>query len=417
MMQSSKNNGFNISDIERYHAGLLSAAEMHALEKAAMEDPFLADALEGYVHTPNPSADLQALRERLEQKTRRSRPVPFLLRNRNWMRAAAILLVVGGTGWITLRLLSSGNDTIALESAQPKQEIREAAVPSPGVPKDSTVNKTDQGSDDKASEHTDAVSLTSPPKIQTRKDLRIKTSPTRMEEKNRQFLASREEERPAITSEPAVEMAIPETANNNLQKRSNTGNVQPGLVAGNNRNLAQGGVPSANATNAENSYALRRRQADNQVQRDAPFAKKEASQMQNQMPQVSDTIRNFDVVLKEEKLSADEVVVIGYGKKKEVAASNKYPHVVVDTLEPAEGYIQLDEYVAANLKMPDELKDKPSKGEVKLAFEVNREGQPVNITVVKSLCKTCDEEAIRILREGPRWKKKNNKKGLITIRF
>ena len=114
MMQSSKNNGFNISDIERYHAGLLSAAEMHALEKAAMEDPFLADALEGYVHTPNPSADLQALRERLEQKTRRSRPVPFLLRNRNWMRAAAILLVVGGTGWITLRLLSSGNDIIAI---------------------------------------------------------------------------------------------------------------------------------------------------------------------------------------------------------------------------------------------------------------------------------------------------------------
>ena len=416
MMQSSKNNGFTIADIERYHAGQLSAAEMHAIEKAAMEDPFLADALEGYVHTPNPSADLQALRERLEQKTRRVRPIPFLIRNRNWMRAAAILIVVAGTGWITLRLLSTKNDTIALDSA-PKQENREATVPSPPVSTDSTLNKIDQGSDVKAPDQTESVSQAAPPKMYKRKGVGNKSSPIPEEERNRQFLTSREEEKPAITSEPVAEMAIPETANNNLQKRSNTGNVQPGLAAATNRNLAQGGVPSANAANAENSYALRRRQANNQLQREAPIERKEAIQMQSQPPPVSDTIRNFDVVLKEEKLSADEVVVIGYGKKKDFAASNKYPHVVVDTLEPAEGYIQLDEYIAANLKMPEELKEKPSKGEVKLAFEVNKEGQPVNITVVKSLCKTCDEEAIRILREGPRWKKKNNKKGLITIRF
>jgi hypothetical protein len=417
MMQSSKNNGFTIADIERYHAGQLSAAEMHALEKAAMEDPFLADALEGYAHTANPAADLQALHERLEQKTRRVKTIPFLLRNRNWMSAAAILLVVAGTGWITLRLLSSNNETIALDRTQPKQENREAVVQSPVVRNDSTIIKIDTGSDVKAPGQADAVSMTESSKIQTRKSISAKNSQNTNENEDRQFLAASEEERPVITSEPAAEMAIPETANNNLQKRSNTGNVQPGLATGNNRNIAQGGNPAANAANSENSYALRRRQADNQMQREAPYAKRDASPVQNQNLAASDTIRNFDVVLKEEKLSADEVVVIGYGKKKDAAASNKYPHVVVDTLEPAEGYIQLDEYVAANLKMPEELKEKTSKGEVKLAFEVNREGQPINITVVKSLCKTCDEEAIRILREGPRWKKKNNKKGLITIKF
>jgi hypothetical protein len=48
---SSKNNGFTASDIERYYSGKMSPQERHALEKAALDDPFLADALEGYTFT------------------------------------------------------------------------------------------------------------------------------------------------------------------------------------------------------------------------------------------------------------------------------------------------------------------------------------------------------------------------------
>ena len=41
------NNLFTSEDIRKYLAGKLSSAEMHAIEKAALEDPFLADAIEG----------------------------------------------------------------------------------------------------------------------------------------------------------------------------------------------------------------------------------------------------------------------------------------------------------------------------------------------------------------------------------
>ena len=64
-MQSSKNKEYTAADIERYHAGSMPAEQMHALEKAAMEDPFLADALEGYLFTKTPAADVQKIRERL----------------------------------------------------------------------------------------------------------------------------------------------------------------------------------------------------------------------------------------------------------------------------------------------------------------------------------------------------------------
>jgi hypothetical protein len=35
------------TDIEKYKRGELTPAQMHALEKEALRDPFLADALEG----------------------------------------------------------------------------------------------------------------------------------------------------------------------------------------------------------------------------------------------------------------------------------------------------------------------------------------------------------------------------------
>jgi TonB family protein len=110
-----------------------------------------------------------------------------------------------------------------------------------------------------------------------------------------------------------------------------------------------------------------------------------------------------------------EMVVIGYGTQKK--STEPYPRVVIDTLEPAEGFINFDDYIARNIKMPEEFKAKTTSGEVQLSFDVDKNGQPVNIAIVKSLCSKCDEEAIRLLKEGPKWKKKKNQKGKITIKF
>ena len=39
---------YTAADIEKYWKGKLIPGEMNTMEKAAMDDPFLADALEGY---------------------------------------------------------------------------------------------------------------------------------------------------------------------------------------------------------------------------------------------------------------------------------------------------------------------------------------------------------------------------------
>ena len=48
MSESPGHKIYSAADIERYYNGLMSASERHALEKAALEDPFLSDAFEGY---------------------------------------------------------------------------------------------------------------------------------------------------------------------------------------------------------------------------------------------------------------------------------------------------------------------------------------------------------------------------------
>jgi hypothetical protein len=92
--------------------------------------------------------------------------------------------------------------------------------------------------------------------------------------------------------------------------------------------------------------------------------------------------------------------------------------MVLEEPEPADGWTNYDLYLANNLKVPDNFKDKQTgtRGEVELSFEVDKNGEPFNITVKKSLCETCDKEAIRLVKEGPKWKRKA-RKGKATVKI
>src|SRR5438309_9918171 len=94
---------YNAEDLERYHSGKMSEEEMHALEKAALEDPFFADALEGYIYTTNAAKDIQELKQRIAEH-KKKRKVLFLDRKQEWWKVAAILVVIIGAGLLTYQL-------------------------------------------------------------------------------------------------------------------------------------------------------------------------------------------------------------------------------------------------------------------------------------------------------------------------
>ena len=58
----------------------------------------------------------------------------------------------------------------------------------------------------------------------------------------------------------------------------------------------------------------------------------------------------------------------------------------------------LREFVNAHLQYPQDAMDQHVEGVVTVAYQVNDDGEVENPTVVKSLCPSCDEEALRIVR-------------------
>jgi hypothetical protein len=392
-MMSSKNNGFTASDIERYHSDNMLPEERHALEKAALDDPFLADALEGYAFTSTPNDDLAKIQSRLDEKLDSKKVVP-LFQKYKWLSVAAILLIIAGTAWLAYNI--SGKKNAAFPTALQKKEVTKDANPvantTQGVLPDSTEKKTSsaiQGS--VANNKTKAfdnkterlsVGLTTNRQLDEAKDKRVNQT-------NNAETVSKTISLPAQN----------ETASYN----NNVSNVQ--RMNGNMNNVMS---PDPRLNNASND-AARKRLYYKTENNNADLAGKISGVKTN------DTIQNLNIVLQPLPKDSLKEIVVGYGKQMKPA--EKYPHVIIDTLEPAEGYVSFDDYVVNNLKVPDELKTKMVAGEVQLAFDVDKEGQPTNITIVKSLCQKCDEEAIRLLKEGPKWKKGKNKKGKITIKF
>ena len=79
------------NDIEKYLKGELGPKELHALEKMALNDPFLAEALEGSesVQSEDFLSDVAELERRIQkQKARRAWIVPLRI-------AASVALLLG----------------------------------------------------------------------------------------------------------------------------------------------------------------------------------------------------------------------------------------------------------------------------------------------------------------------------------
>jgi TonB family protein len=71
--------------------------------------------------------------------------------------------------------------------------------------------------------------------------------------------------------------------------------------------------------------------------------------------------------------------------------------------EPDKGRKSYERYLKRNLKYPDAAKESKIEGEVVLVLSINTFGSITNIDVVQSLGYGCDQEAIRLIREGPEW--------------
>ncbi len=99
---------YDYSDIQRYLQHKMTPQEMHDFEKALMNNPFLADALEGFSSSDAAVTEkhLSEIESELNGEKQKGRVVPMTLQKRTWWKVAAVVLVVVTGGVLTYSLVT-----------------------------------------------------------------------------------------------------------------------------------------------------------------------------------------------------------------------------------------------------------------------------------------------------------------------
>ncbi|MEO7530031.1 MAG: hypothetical protein ABIS69_01430, partial [Sediminibacterium sp.] len=134
---------YTLADIEQYLQGKLSPAEMHTLEKAALQDAFLADAIEGYqlADMADIHNDITDINNQLSSGSAKVIPVTGKL-NRWWQVAAAVI-ILAGAGMVATKLFTSKDKQELVQQAQRNQTKKDTlqSIAAVGDKKDKRVSK------------------------------------------------------------------------------------------------------------------------------------------------------------------------------------------------------------------------------------------------------------------------------------
>lgn len=230
--------------IRRYLAGELDDKTMHALEKQALDDPFLADALEGYaMYEPDQSAAIADLQARLNERVRSGKKTavpaaaavgaesaiePSKARVRRldyrWVAAAVILVILSVGGVLLLNKdpreqdiaqVPKAKDTVA--APQPDVSAADAADSLSGLieaQKDSTPAAAVPSAEEQARQDAQQQALSA--KTKEEADTRAKINETKKAQRTRTAVpppppAARAAETSAYAAAPAPLIAKEET--------------------------------------------------------------------------------------------------------------------------------------------------------------------------------------------------------------
>ena len=133
---------YTAADFERYHSGRMAEAEMHANEKAALQDPFLAEALEGYIYTDTPVQDIDELKEKLLQKKKNKNVFLGIKKQNVWLRIAALFILIAGIGYMAYQLnYNKVSNMLAAKEKKNEDKFDEKQII---VPKKDSINNQNQ---------------------------------------------------------------------------------------------------------------------------------------------------------------------------------------------------------------------------------------------------------------------------------
>ena len=417
---------YTAADFANYHNGTMPSADMHALEKVALGDPFLADALEGYAATQTAESDVLALKKRLpiyENKASSFAGSRFI--HSLWFRIAAILIVTLGVGYFYYNKYNDNEHTLAqnkttgtdtLQMAETKIESVVSPPPTIATVKPPETTKVFKD------------------KITT--DPLLKLEDEKMMDEAKQYKVA-----------DAVKAAAPTTSENNIQTEqekinlaATTNNAQnytryytqqgnvTDLKGGPLQNVSVKDKNSNNGTVTDNNGRFTLKTTDS----NAYVSLGTVGYQSKEVLLNNNSVQKITLNRKDDQLQ--EVVVTGMSAKRKksevntntdinIALQGKVPGVDIKPQQQTPPNKKLkgknlsvttsdtilnntaafNEYIKNTLIPLFDDNNKVIKGKVVLSFDIDKYGKPQNISVLTSSCTFCNSQAINLLQNSPAW--------------
>ena len=82
--------------------------------------------------------------------------------------------------------------------------------------------------------------------------------------------------------------------------------------------------------------------------------------------------------------------------------------LVTSAPKPVQGFVHFFDYLAKNTVYPQAVKDRGMEREVEIRFFIDENGTPTDLKVSNPDAYGFDKEAIRLLKNGPKWQPANS---------
>ncbi|MDP4202719.1 MAG: carboxypeptidase-like regulatory domain-containing protein [Bacteroidota bacterium] len=368
--------------LKEYIQGRRKGKEANRIERQAMNDPFMNDAIEGFDSVEG--NHVSAL-ERLEDKVLR-------VRNQHrrvisyWAMAASILLLIGFGSFFLLQQKPETRmpeiATVLPKKITPSAEEQKSAVPestarttistkaqtlavaSPPVSPEATINKA----------HAESIPEPAMAPVQAEVPAVNQVRMSRMLENK-------------VPGLQAESMAQP---SNKLQGKVVDEKGEPLIGA----SVKIKGTNVGAVTDTNGHFQLSQNVSDS--------AKLIAGYLGYENREVKITDKPVSIQLQPDQKTLSEVVVVGYVPQKKKT-------VVGSIVKIASGEFGEKEFLEYCKKVGAKNLCGEQQTEVKVSFNISKEGFPVNVTIKKSTCMAASREAERLLRSSPAWSKKDRK--------
>jgi CarboxypepD_reg-like domain len=416
-LSNNKNDkkNYTSADIRRYLNGSMNAAEMYAIEKAALEDVFLADALEGYSLITNKTAeaDIAFLQQQFKHEEADKNP--------GWWRAAAAIFLLAGIGIIGYQLQrpNAKNEIAKTENIEqvPVTTNTEKKIAPP-------VNNTPPQQDSTALPPIKAKNKITP-KATDKKNLpKAKTDipPAALPAPAIQPFTKAEENavRAQVKKEAVKDVAMQRKENPAaVQLEGKTAGVKisnqfSGQVFDDKQQPIQGATVAtrnnklATVTDANGKFFLN---VPDSVARISVNAV--GYQPLNQV--LKNDVAENKIILQPGKNNLSEVVVVSNSAKTKNAKTNNRPNIIsldsVQSIFPEDGWDNYNTYLQNNAGK--------LSGDVDVIFELDKKGKPEHINITNKTNAFVANKAVKLLQQGPRWQQTDStmQKKRVKLRF